>query len=100
MEYFVVEVSKDDKEMIDFLESNDDIEIVEEDNFAGEAMLFSAIIPITANILPVFVRRFLDRKVGENDSKRIIVTPEGRYEFSGYSDEEVIAFLMKIKNAE
>jgi len=96
MTHFILEISRNDKDMIDFIDQHKECEFINDKNFGGEVLFLHVIVPIAAGIIPLFVQRFLDRSNISKDEKRVIVTKDGRYEFKNYSAEEVIKFLDKL----
>ncbi len=96
MEYLVMEISKEDQDILSFVEKQDEIEIMESDNFGGETLVVSVLVPLVSAILPIFIERILDRK--KSDLKRVIVTPTGKYELVGYTTEEAIRFINELKD--
>lgn len=96
MKHFILEISKNDKDMIAFVNDHEECVYIDDKNFGGEVIFLQVIIPIVAGIVPVFVQRFLDRSNVASHDKRVIVTKDGRYEFRNYSAEEIIEFLDKL----
>ena len=99
MEHVILQLNKNDNDLIDFINQQIELEVLEEKNFVGEILVINVVLPLTINLITLIITKMYETK-REKQEKRMIITSDGKYDLSGYSIDEAIDFIMKLKNEE
>ncbi|GEM_PF-5161103 len=99
MEHVILQLNKNDNELIDFINQQTELEVLEEKNFVGEILVVNVVLPLTVNLITLVITKMYESKKAKQE-KRMIITSDGKYDLSGYTVDEAIDFIMKLKNKE